>query len=280
MMGVVGLVNIGHEVTNINILDDGVPLLTRDIALGTRRFREDLQRERGLSAEEADEQAVQRAIKGSADAFRLANRLVGNAPGEAAVTGVDARLASFDDPQAWSTVLERTRLPRQLAFVAALQKLDESGFWLAMLLFAILATVHVVRSLVDFYIQQAFVIRWRVWLNERLLQRWLDDQAYYRSQYLDTPVDNPDQRIQQDVATFVQLQASWDHQGDVRPLKATSATASTPALIFMRTFRGFGCSLLRGRSAGSRRRARKPASARCPTSARSSVGSTRPPCGC
>ncbi|MGH7717772.1 MAG: type IV pilus biogenesis protein PilM [Gemmatimonadaceae bacterium] len=54
MNGVVGLVNIGHEVTNINILDDGVPLLTRDIAVGTRRFREDLQRERGLSAEEAD----------------------------------------------------------------------------------------------------------------------------------------------------------------------------------------------------------------------------------
>ncbi len=54
MSGVVCLVNIGHEVTNINILDDGVPLLTRDIAVGTRRFREDLQRERGLSAEEAD----------------------------------------------------------------------------------------------------------------------------------------------------------------------------------------------------------------------------------
>ena len=48
MNGVVCLVNIGHEVTNINILDDGVPLLTRDIAVGTRRFREDLQRERGL----------------------------------------------------------------------------------------------------------------------------------------------------------------------------------------------------------------------------------------
>src|ERR671926_1547380 len=54
MSGVVCLVNIGHEVTNINILDDGVPLLTRDIAVGTRRFREDLQRERGLSAEQAD----------------------------------------------------------------------------------------------------------------------------------------------------------------------------------------------------------------------------------
>jgi type IV pilus assembly protein PilM len=54
MRGVVGLVNIGHEITNINILEDGIPVLTRDLPLGTRRFREDMQRERGLSSEEAD----------------------------------------------------------------------------------------------------------------------------------------------------------------------------------------------------------------------------------
>lgn len=54
MSGVVGLINIGHEVTNINIIDDGVPILTRDLTVGTRRFREDLQRERGLGAEEAE----------------------------------------------------------------------------------------------------------------------------------------------------------------------------------------------------------------------------------
>ncbi|HEX3867969.1 MAG TPA: type IV pilus assembly protein PilM [Gemmatimonadaceae bacterium] len=53
MSGVVGLLNIGHDVTNINILDDGVPLLTRDLSVGTRRFREDLQRERGLPADQA-----------------------------------------------------------------------------------------------------------------------------------------------------------------------------------------------------------------------------------
>ena len=51
--GVVALVNIGHEVTNINILDGGVPILTRDITVGTRRFKEDLQRERGLSPDDA-----------------------------------------------------------------------------------------------------------------------------------------------------------------------------------------------------------------------------------
>jgi type IV pilus assembly protein PilM len=55
MNGVVGLLNIGHDVTNINILEDGVPLLTRDLTVGTRRFREDLQRERGLGAEMAQQ---------------------------------------------------------------------------------------------------------------------------------------------------------------------------------------------------------------------------------
>jgi len=53
MEGVVSLVNIGHDVTNINILDGGVPILTRDLTVGTRRFREDLHRERGLGGEEA-----------------------------------------------------------------------------------------------------------------------------------------------------------------------------------------------------------------------------------
>ena len=53
MTGVVALVNIGHESTNINIVEDGVPVLTRDLNVGTRRLREDLQRDLGLSAEEA-----------------------------------------------------------------------------------------------------------------------------------------------------------------------------------------------------------------------------------
>ena len=53
MQGMVGVLNIVHEVTNINILDEGVPILTRDIMVGTRKFREDLQRERGLGADEA-----------------------------------------------------------------------------------------------------------------------------------------------------------------------------------------------------------------------------------
>jgi type IV pilus assembly protein PilM len=54
MVGVSGLIHIGNEVTNVNILQDGVPVLTRDLSVGTRKFREDLQRERGMSVDDAD----------------------------------------------------------------------------------------------------------------------------------------------------------------------------------------------------------------------------------
>ncbi|HXC25673.1 MAG TPA: type IV pilus assembly protein PilM [Gemmatimonadaceae bacterium] len=54
MLGSVVLVNIGNEITNVNVLDDGIPILTRDLVIGTRRIREDLQRSHGLSAEEAE----------------------------------------------------------------------------------------------------------------------------------------------------------------------------------------------------------------------------------
>ncbi|MAK55165.1 MAG: ABC transporter ATP-binding protein [Pusillimonas sp.] len=87
---------------------------------------------------------------------------------------------------------------------SALQDLNEAAFWLAMWLFAALATLHVLRSLLDYYIQQAFSIHWRTWLNNQLLNRWLDGQSYYRTQHLEKGVDNPDQRIQYDVTVFVQ----------------------------------------------------------------------------
>lgn len=104
----------------------------------------------------------------------------------------------------------------------SLQKLDATGFWQAMLLFAFLATVHVLRVLIEFYVQQAFTIRWRMWLNDELLERWLGKQAYYRTQYLDMPVDNPDQRIQQDVATFVDMSLTLS-MGVVNALVSTFA---------------------------------------------------------
>jgi type IV pilus assembly protein PilM len=53
--GLVALVNIGHETTNLNLLENGVPVLVRDISFGSRKVREALQRDRGLTAEQAED---------------------------------------------------------------------------------------------------------------------------------------------------------------------------------------------------------------------------------
>ncbi len=84
----------------------------------------------------------------------------------------------------------------------ALQKLDEPNFWIQMGVFTILAAIHIVRSLTTFYMQQAFTIHWRESLNDVFLTSWMKNTSYYRSHYLSTPADNPDQRIQQDITSF------------------------------------------------------------------------------
>jgi type IV pilus assembly protein PilM len=58
MRGTVALVNIGNDVCNISILDDGVPILSRDSTVGVRRLREDLQRDARMTADDADSALV------------------------------------------------------------------------------------------------------------------------------------------------------------------------------------------------------------------------------
>lgn len=88
-------------------------------------------------------------------------------------------------------------------FYDALQNLDQAAFWYMLGVFAVLASIHVLRALLAYYVTQAFNIRWRVWLTERLTADWMQGDAYYRGQFLDRPVDNPDQRIELDISAFV-----------------------------------------------------------------------------
>jgi len=67
--GIIALVNVGHETTNVNILEDGIPILTRDIPFGSRKIREDLQRERGLTAEQAEDVVQARETVHDLDSF-------------------------------------------------------------------------------------------------------------------------------------------------------------------------------------------------------------------
>lgn len=87
MRGAVALINVGNEITNVNVLDNGVPILTRDLAVGTRRFQEDLQRNHGLGADDAE-----RIVRGYDRTPQLDSVL--EARGEEIAVGVE-RAAAF-----------------------------------------------------------------------------------------------------------------------------------------------------------------------------------------
>lgn len=76
------------------------------------------------------------------------------------------------------------------------------GFWTAIWTFCIIATIHVVRHIADLYLTQRFIVRWRIWLTDRLTEDWFHGRAYYRVRFADEAIDNPDQRIQQDIDIF------------------------------------------------------------------------------
>src|SRR4029077_1621677 len=74
--------------------------------------------------------------------------------------------------------------------------------WAAMLVLVGLAVIDIARTLLDIYLMQRFIIRWRVWLTQRLTRDWLHGDAYYPGRFVNPPIDNPDQRIQQDIDFF------------------------------------------------------------------------------
>lgn len=90
-------------------------------------------------------------------------------------------------------------------FYNALQELDETAALHQLFRFSWLAALFIVVAVYRLYLNQMLQIRWRRWLTERFLTRWLDRQAYFRLQLTGGATDNPDQRIAQDLALFVQL---------------------------------------------------------------------------
>lgn len=76
------------------------------------------------------------------------------------------------------------------------------GFWLSMLVFAVLAVINVALIMLDLFATQRFMLRWRTWLTDELTGDWLDGKAYYRARFIDDTIDNPDQRIQMDIDIF------------------------------------------------------------------------------
>src|SRR5258707_4108084 len=86
----------------------------------------------------------------------------------------------------------------------AIQNRDAATFWQQLLfVFTPWAFIYVASAVVEFFTQSMLVIRWRRWLTDHLIARWLAGHTHYHISLVGTQADNPDQRIQEDVYRFI-----------------------------------------------------------------------------
>ena len=99
-------------------------------------------------------------------------------------------------------------------FYNTLQDKDQAEFFRQLGKFALLAFTWIIIVVYQRYFQQMLLIEWRAWLTDHFLSNWMKDQAHYRMQLVaragaqSVAVDNPDQRIADDLRIFVEYTLS------------------------------------------------------------------------
>ena len=90
-------------------------------------------------------------------------------------------------------------------FYNALQGYHYELFWPLVGRFAFYAFIYIALAVYGIYLRQVLQLRWRIWMTDRYIGRWMGRQVYYRLQVLGSDMDNPDQRISEDINQFVML---------------------------------------------------------------------------
>lgn len=86
----------------------------------------------------------------------------------------------------------------------AIQNRDAASFWTLLLtVFMFWAVIYIVAAIYQYALKSYLRIRWRAFLTARYVSHWLDHNAHYHMQLLGHGADNPDQRIQQDIDSFI-----------------------------------------------------------------------------
>lgn len=89
------------------------------------------------------------------------------------------------------------------SFWDALEQYNLPEFKHELIIFCILATIHVLVTVYNSFLKSRLAIRWRAWLTNKVLNEWLSKDTYYKMQLSDKNTDNPDQRIADDLNLFV-----------------------------------------------------------------------------
>jgi len=86
--------------------------------------------------------------------------------------------------------------------ITALSNQDEAGFWQTVMVFIVVLVLYAPVLAAYVYVRDRFGLQWRRWLTNRFLGEYLSDRAYYKLNASVTDIDNPDQRIAEDIRRF------------------------------------------------------------------------------
>ena len=93
-------------------------------------------------------------------------------------------------------------------FFDALEHRNVGQFWAQIGVSAVLAVCFIACAAATRYLSQWLEMSWRTWLTHTCVNDWLSDHAFYLLQACRPDVDNPDQRIAEDIKSFVALTIS------------------------------------------------------------------------
>ncbi len=88
-------------------------------------------------------------------------------------------------------------------FTSALAARDADRFWLSMQKCLAVLVVGVPVYAFYYYVRDKLGVHWRRWLTRKFLGRYFSHRAYYELN-ANTEIDNPDQRVAEDIGTFTQ----------------------------------------------------------------------------
>ncbi|MCC2644325.1 MAG: transporter ATP-binding protein [Burkholderiales bacterium] len=91
------------------------------------------------------------------------------------------------------------------AFYNTLQNFDKVKFYQLIIKFCFIAIFSITCAVLAYYFRKILEIRWRRWLTAYYLDKWFQSKAYYKTKFLSQVSDNPDQRISDDINSFIVL---------------------------------------------------------------------------
>jgi vitamin B12/bleomycin/antimicrobial peptide transport system ATP-binding/permease protein len=90
------------------------------------------------------------------------------------------------------------------ALISALSAQDEARFWQTILVFAGTLVIYAPLYAGYDYLRDLLGLEWRRWLTHHFIDRYFQNRAFYNLNHTDADIDNPDQRITEDIKSFTQ----------------------------------------------------------------------------